>query len=157
MTWIDLNAPYYPTYASAYPDNLGGRAPLDDKQLARLEELTGVPLSQLAGHANNRGPQVSFDRPELSPCLAKFSDKADPQYQEALALIRAGTESLSRRPEADAPGFRPNPTDEWRDAKYLARQQREQQNRDALRVGAKRFEGGNRRLLPDTGEPGSSR
>ena len=34
ITWIDLNAPYYPDYASAWPDNLAGRAPLDDRQLA---------------------------------------------------------------------------------------------------------------------------
>jgi hypothetical protein len=69
VTWIDLNAPYYPSYASAYPDHLAGRSPLDDQQLARLEELTGVPLRRLAGHRSNRGPQISFDRPELSPCL----------------------------------------------------------------------------------------
>jgi hypothetical protein len=31
VTWIDLNAPYYPSYASAYPDHLAGRSPLDDR------------------------------------------------------------------------------------------------------------------------------
>ncbi len=142
VTWIDLNAPYYPSYASAYPENLGGRAPLDDAQLARLEQLTGVPLRQLAGHASSRGPQVSFDRPELSPCLAKFGDQTDPHYREALALIRAGAEMLAQRPEADAPGFQPCAIDQWRDAKYAARQQRERQNREALRTGTKLFESG---------------
>jgi hypothetical protein len=142
VTWIDLNAPYYPSYASAYPDNLAGRSPLDDAQLARLEQLTGIPLRQLAGHANNRGPQISFDRPELSPCLVRFTDKADPKYQEALAVICSGQERLARRPEADAPGFQPSPLDQWRNAKYLARQQREQQNRAALRTGAKLLESG---------------
>jgi hypothetical protein len=142
VTWIDLNAPYYPSYASAYPDNLGGRAPLEDQQLARLEQLTGVPFRHLAGHATNRGPQVSFDRPELSPCLGRFADKTDPRHQEALALIRAGADLLARRPEADAPGFQPSSTDQWRDAKYAARQRSEQQNRDALRTGTKRFESG---------------
>ena len=64
VTWMDLNAPYYPSYASAYPEHLAGRSPLADAQLARLEELTGVPLRSLAGHRSNRGPQISFDRPE---------------------------------------------------------------------------------------------
>jgi hypothetical protein len=108
----------------------------------RLEELTGIPLRQLAGHTNNRGPQVSFDRPELSPCLARFGDRADPAYQEALGLIRAGADLLARRPEADAPGFQPSPTDQWRDAKYAARLVREQQSREALRAGVRRFESG---------------
>jgi hypothetical protein len=139
ITWIDLNAPYYPSYASAYPDHMGGRSPLDDAQVARLEQLTEVPLPQLAGHSNNRGPQISFDRPELSPCLAKLA-KTDARYPEALSLIQAGAETLSRRPEADAPGFQPGPTDQWREAKYLARRQREQRNRDALRTGARNYD-----------------
>ena len=33
MTWLDLNAPYYPNYACAYPDNLVGRSPLSDAEL----------------------------------------------------------------------------------------------------------------------------
>ena len=125
-TWIDLNAPYYPTYACAHPDNLAGRSPLNDAQVARLEQLTGVPLSQLAAHQRKAGPQVSFDRPALSPCLERFGDPNDPQYQEALALIRAGQEELARRPEADMPGFVACETDQWRESKYLVRQQTEQ-------------------------------
>ena len=140
VTWIDLNAPYYPSYASAYPDNLAGRSPLDDKQLARLEELTGVPLRKLADHGNNRGPQVSFDRPELSPCLGKLTEKTDPKYQEALALIRAGQELLANRPEADMPGFQANERDRWRNQKYLARMQMEERNRAAIRQGLKAYD-----------------
>ena len=140
VTWLDLNAPYYPTFASAYPNNLAGRAPLDDKQLARLEQLTGVPLRKMAGHGENRGPQVCFDRPELSPCLAPLADKTDVKYTEALALIRAGRDALALKPEADMPGFQACPTDQWRQEKYLARQQTEQRNRDALRQGQKVYD-----------------
>ena len=140
VTWIDLNAPYYPTYASAYPGNLAGRSPMDDKQLARLEELTGVPLRQLAGHASNRGPQVSFDRPELSPCLDKLSAKTDLKYLEAIALIRAGQEMLGNRPEADMPGFQACARDQWREEKYLARNKVEKHNRAAIRGGAKSYD-----------------
>jgi hypothetical protein len=140
VTWIDLNAPYYPSYASAYPDNLAGRAPLTEAQLVRLEELTEVRLRGTAGHDSNQGPKISFDRPELSPCLGKFTDKSDPKYLEALALIRTGKELLARRPEADLPGFQPSALDQWREAKYTQRQQREQRNREALRTGVKLFE-----------------
>ena len=140
VTWIDLNAPYYPSFASAYPDNLAGRSPLDDKQLARLEQLTGVPLRRQANHGENRGPQVSFDRPELSPCLAQFTDKTDAKYGEALALIRAGREMLAQKPEADSPNFQACPTDQWRQEKYLARQEEERRQRAAIRRGEKTYD-----------------
>lgn len=142
VTWIDLNAPYYPTYACAHPNNLAGRAPLDDKQLSRLEELVRVPLRKLAAHSRREGPQVSFDRPEMSPCLSQFSDKSDPKYLEALALIKAGQADLGRNPEADMPGFVPSETDQWRERKYIARQQSEQRHRQALREGRKSYESG---------------
>jgi hypothetical protein len=135
VTWIDLNAPYYPSYASAYPEHLAGRSPLDEQQLARLESLTGVPLRQLAGHRRNRGPQVSFERPELSPCLAGLTDPADPKRMEAIAIIRAGAAQLAGRPEADAPGFVACDVDQWRDEKYRSRQQAEERQRAAIRTG----------------------
>jgi hypothetical protein len=141
VTWMDLNAPYYPTYACAYPDNLAGRSPLNDGQLARLEQLTRVPLRQLAGHNSNRGPQITFDRPDLSPCLNSFTNKTDPAFQEALAIIRAGHDRLARQPEADAPGFQPCPTDQWREEKYLTRQKTEQRNRESIRHGEKAYDG----------------
>jgi hypothetical protein len=140
VTWMDLNAPYYPSFASAHPDNLAGRSPLDDGQLARLDQLTGVPLLRLAGHAENRGPQITFDRPELSPCLARFTDKADAHYLEALALIRTGHDALAQKPEADAPGFTACELDQWREQKYLVRQEQERRNRAALDRGAKLYE-----------------
>lgn len=143
VTWIDLNAPYYPTFASAYPDNLGGRSPLNDKQVARLEELTGVPLRKLADHTKNCGPQISFDRPELSPCLAVLREKsvADPSdYDEALALIRTGRDLLAQRPEADMPGFRANERDAWRERKYFTRVLAEERNRAAIRQGEKVYD-----------------
>lgn len=143
VTWIDLNAPYYPGFASAYPDNLAGRSPLDDKQIARLEELTGVPLRKFADHANNRGPQVSFDRPELSPCLGALRERSGvgaAKYAEALALIRAGRDMLAQRPEADMPGFHASERDQWREQKYLGRVQAEQRNRTAIRHGVKAYD-----------------
>jgi hypothetical protein len=69
-----------------------------------------------------------------------FSEKTDPEYQEALALIRAGEESLANRPEADEPGFQANVRDLWREQKYLARDQMEQRSRVAIRQGAKVYD-----------------
>jgi hypothetical protein len=141
VTWIDLNAPYYPTYASAHPQNLAGRAPLSDAQLQRLEVLTGVPLRQLAAHSSNPGPQVTFERPELSPCLdSLLKNKPEAQRLEALELIRAGQRELTEHPEADAPGFAACATDQWRNQKYLVRQQSELQSRQALEAGKKVFD-----------------
>ena len=140
ITWIDLNAPYYPSYASAHPDNLAGRSPLDGGQLKRLQELTGVPFEKLGSHSANRGPQISFDRPELSPCLGGFKDKADPRYAESLSIIRAGQQELAKNPEPDADGFVACETDRWRDQKYAVRRDAEQQRRDAIRTGRKVYD-----------------
>ena len=140
VTWIDLNGPYYPSYASAHPDNLAGRCPLGASQLARLEELTGVPLSQLADHRSSRGPQVDFDRPERSLCLAGLAQARDARYEEALAIIDAGRAAFLARPEPDAPGFVPSDLDLWREAKYLGRVAAEGAMRAAIRAGSRRYD-----------------
>lgn len=134
VTWIDLNAPYYPSYASAHPENPAGRAPLNSKQVERLEALTGVPLRKMLSHDSNKGPQISFDRPEVSPCLAPLPAE-DPRRIEALAILRAGAAELARNPEPDAEGFRPCPVDAWRDTKYAARQADEERHRAAIASG----------------------
>jgi hypothetical protein len=135
ITWVDLNGVYYGTYATAYPDNFTGRCPLDAAQLARLGELAGLHVPHLRLHTASPGPLVSFDRPELSPLLAKFPGPEDPAYQEVLAMIRAGRAQLAQRPRADMPGFVPCPTDQRREEKYLDRRQIELRNRQAIREG----------------------
>lgn len=96
-TWIDLNAPYYGSYASNYRDNMFGRSPLNNKQLQRLRELTGLPIDFRA---------INLTRPELSPCLARFPDKNGPAYGEALAILVAGHSLLAERPREDMPESR---------------------------------------------------
>jgi len=140
ITWIDLNAPYYPRYDCAYPANLTGRCPLDNEQLQRLTELTGVPFAKLATHNKNAGPQVSFDRPHLSPCLAKFESTADPNYIEALGIIEAGKRMLEHRPRADMPGFEPCTIDQQRQQNYAIRLQIEKRNRQAIREDRKLYD-----------------
>jgi hypothetical protein len=138
-TWIDLNAPYYPTYYSAYPDNIAGRCPLGDGPLDRLGRLTGVNWFSQSSYGSSTGPWVSFDRPQLSPCLAKLA-KDSPQYQEALALINNGKEALARQPRGDTLDFVPCPTDQCREATYAQRRQIELRNREAIRNGQNAYD-----------------
>ena len=140
VTWIDLNGVYYPTYACAYPESLTGRCPLNDRQLARLSQLTGVPFDSRRSYNGNRGPQVCFQRPELSPCLEKSSDESDPRYRQALEIIRAGRESLAARPRADMAGFRPCEADRRREEKYALRRRAESRNREAIRHGRRVYD-----------------
>ncbi len=140
VTWIDINGPYYPRYDTAYPNNLTGRSPLDNNQIKRLTELTQVPFSKLGSHTANTGPQVCFDRPDMSPCLSKFTDKSDPRYVEALTIIEAGRKMLLKRPRADMAGFEPCPVDRKRQETYTSRQKIEQQNRLAISSGEKNYD-----------------
>jgi len=128
-TWVDLNAVYYPSYASSYPDNDYGRCPLDDNQLAKLQNL-GVGKDIIG---------ISFDRPELSPGLEKLAKGSD-QYNKALAIIRAGQESLKKNPNPDTEGFVPCEVDQARLKKYEMRKQIEEMNRKAINDGKKLYD-----------------
>ena len=139
VTWLDLNAPYYGTYASAYPENLFGRSPLDDRQLARLAELTGVPVNSRYTGAELGGSQVSFTRPELSLCLTKLDNNGS-KYREALAIIREGQTILAKTPRADMPGFNAtSPQDLRREDRRDVFAQADVESRKALAEGRKHF------------------
>ncbi|MEI7908051.1 MAG: hypothetical protein WCK77_00315 [Verrucomicrobiota bacterium] len=129
ITWVDLNAPYYPSYASAYPHNPYGRSPLDDGQLGKLKQL-GVDTGII---------DLSFDRPEVSPGLAKLA-KSDPRYAEALAIIRAGQQALKTSPNPDSPGFVACEADQQREQKYQMRAAIELRSRAAIRDGRKVYD-----------------
>ena len=129
VTWVDLNATYYPSYASSYPQNPYGRSPISDAQLAKLKQL-GVETGII---------DLSFDRPELSPGLAKLP-RNDPRYSEALAILRQGQDSLKQKPNPDADGFVACETDQQRERKYETRAEIERRNREAIREGRKFYE-----------------
>ncbi|MBN1441109.1 MAG: hypothetical protein JXA90_00300, partial [Planctomycetes bacterium] len=135
-TWIDINAPYYPSYASSYPGNLHGRSPLSGAELARLSQLTGIDLTR-----QQDTPQVSFTRPELSPCLARIEDPESPARREALEIIRAGSSRLAATPREDMPGARLDGTEAERQAKYERLAREEAEARRAL-AGAQTAGGG---------------
>jgi hypothetical protein len=135
VTWIDINAPYYPVYASAYRENRYGRSPLDDGQIRRLIELTGVNLND-----RNLCDQVSFTRPEMSPCLERVRAENDAAYREALAIVQMGKQLLARRPRADMPGFALSSSVEIdRERLYQDRLREEEAMRSALASGRKRY------------------
>ncbi len=141
VTWVDLNSPFYPRYDCAFPQNLAGRSPLTNEQTNRLVELTGVPFTKIAAHNSNQGPQVSFDRPELSPCLDSLRDANPEGHAEALAIIRAGAATLRDVPRADMPGFVPCEEDRRRERAYAARREIEERNREAIEKGGKIHDG----------------
>ena len=131
--WIDLNAPYYSTYASAWDRGAAGRGPLDGGEVNRLKSLTGKGIR--LGHG--AAPMISFDRPELSPILADVEKRNPAAYSEALALIETGRQRLTEKPRADMPGFAPCPTDQARLDKYARLQNHQQRIRAAIRAGKK--------------------
>jgi len=135
VTWIDINAPYYPSYASAYATGLYGRCPLDDKELARLKQLTGADVLK-----RPHDVLITFTRPEKSPCLAKLAAEGGPKHDEALALIRAGRDRLAARPREDMPGAVLVGGDREREQKYQQMRRREAEARRAIAAGAKTYD-----------------
>jgi hypothetical protein len=137
-TWIDLNGVYYSQYESAYPYHPAGRSPLSQEELDRLGKITGVNFGKLAGHARQLGPQISFERPELSPCLSGVKGKK--QYKEALEIIRKGRDQLATMPRADMQNFIPCEEHRLQLARYHERQKEEEANNKAISEGEVRFE-----------------
>jgi len=138
-TWIDLNAPYYPTGYSARPGGKPGRSPLTPQETKRFFKLTDLNQKDMSYAGAYRGPQVSFDRPELSPCLEKIEDLE--ARREVLEIIASGKASLEELPRADMPGFdKLYPKDEERRAHIEKYRQLEQDVRKAIRNGEKIYD-----------------
>ena len=106
-TWIDINGVYYPEYESAYPDNHAGRSPLTNEEMKRIEELSGIQFRGLAAYTRKLGPQLSFERPELSPLLENV--KSTEAQNEIIAILTEGNNRLEATPRADMEGFVPCP------------------------------------------------
>ncbi len=132
VTWIDINAPYYPTYGSAYRNNPFGRSPLTWDETKRLETLTGIGGLGLAEN-------VLFDRPEVSPCLNRWNaDRNAPEYKEALEIIRRGQERLAKQGRGEEEDFAPVADVEVdQEKRYEYFQKRAQAVRDAKKNGKK--------------------
>jgi hypothetical protein len=136
ITWIDINAPYYPDYAGgAYRENPFGRSPLTGEEVKKLSGLTGADLLQPSQFTH-----VSFTRPSQSPCLAKCGAANDPKRQEALSMLEKGKERLAASARPDMPGFRlVAPVEIEAEKKYQARLQEEAKMRAAILRGERRM------------------
>jgi len=115
ITWMDLNGPYYPTFACNFRENMYGRSPLTNAELKRLSELvrTGFATDGWDAQLKWNFPNILFDRPELSPCLTSL-DKNSAQYQEALGIIHEGAKRLAERTRADMTNFQMKDQDDLR-------------------------------------------
>jgi hypothetical protein len=131
-TWLDLNAPYYPVYESGHPNGVGGRSPLTVPETERLGELAGVNLAGDADHGRHR-VWLSFDRPDLSPLLARTAEPA--AHAEALAIIRAGAARLEAKPRGDLGNVSLAEMDPFRDDRAARLSRRNAAFQAAIREG----------------------
>ncbi len=136
-TWIDLNAPYYPTYASAYVNGFTGRSPLTMKETMELGALAGFNIYQLRHSYQYPGFQISFDRPELSPALKGL---VGPSRARALEIIQTGADRLKANPRQDMLGAKPSEEDCIRLESRERHQQIEAQFREAIFKGEKMYD-----------------
>ena len=138
-TWMDLNGTYYPTYDCAFPNNPTGRSPLTDLQLKRLAKLCGLDIKKMMRWNSHPGATISFDRPEISPCL-QLLRKGSSEYKEALSIIRQGNKTLKATPRADMPGFIPSVSDQKRTVRYDELRRTEEAFRKAVQEGRKLYD-----------------
>lgn len=99
-TWMDLNGIYYPIYETAFEDHPAGRSPLTFAETDELARLTGLNFGVLGDWRRNMPAQISFDRPEASPCLDVLRDNPE-KYARALELITIGGRRLEETPRGD--------------------------------------------------------
>ncbi|MDR3309711.1 MAG: hypothetical protein LBS80_07145 [Tannerella sp.] len=159
-TWIDLNAPYYPSYATSYPNNPYGRSPLTHDETRRLEELTGRTVASgtgdrsqplldvwddntpaerdiiLIGAASN----LNFDEPENSPVLYELKTRNPQAFAEALKIIEQGRQRILKNGSNEVSGFEMCEMDVWREERYQLSRKREAANRQAIVNGEKFYD-----------------
>ncbi len=137
ITWVDINAPYYPRYECAYPSNPGGRSPLTSAEINTLSGWTGVKVS--GGYGACQRSQISFTRPEKSRMLEKM-DTSSENYKKAVELIREGGKRLAEKPDADSLGFKPCDQDVERELRYQERLNAERNIYEAIRLEKKIYD-----------------
>ncbi|MDA3927201.1 MAG: hypothetical protein PF904_21215 [Kiritimatiellae bacterium] len=138
ITWVDLNAPYYPFYEfSEYGGNPGGRSPLTKAEVEKITKLTGKKIS--FKHQDKQRSTISFERPELSRILEGIK-KDSVEYKEVIALINKGAERMKINPRADMPGFKPGGSNQFIHDRYESRLAVEREVYKAIREGRKVYD-----------------
>jgi hypothetical protein len=136
ITWMDINAPYYPRYESAYPENPGGRNPLTFEESSKVSELCSTPIENR--HFKKQREQLNFTRPECSRILKGAATQAD--RLAALEIIKRGAFRLKEKPRCDMDGFVPCQKDLEREMRYEKRLEIERQNYKAITSGKNNYD-----------------
>lgn len=139
-TWMDLNGVYYPVYESAFDSTLAGRSPLYNYEIQELIKLTEVNIWDLNHHGRKPTAQISFDRPEVSPCLDKIRNDKQ-KYVRAVEIIRTGQKRLKATPRGDIEkDLVPCERHKAQLRKYAERLKVEQQNCSVIGQGDKIYD-----------------
>lgn len=139
-TWMDLNGVYYPVYESAFDSTLAGRSPLYNYEIQELIKLTEVNIWDLNHHGRKLTAQISFDRPEVSPCLDKIRNDKQ-KYARAVEIIRIGQKRLKATPRGDIEkDLVPCERHKAQLRKYAERLKVEQQNCSVIGQGNKIYD-----------------
>ena len=139
-TWMDLNGVYYPVYESAFDSTLAGRSPLYNYEIQELIKLTEVNFWDLNHHGRKLTAQISFDRPEVSPCLDKIRNDKQ-KYARAVEIIRTGQKRLKATPRGDIEkDLVPCERHKAQLRKYAERLKVEQQNCSVIGQGNKIYD-----------------
>ena len=99
-SWMDLNGVYYPLYETAFDTTLAGRSPLYNDEIKELIALTKVDIWSLNSHWRKQTAQITFDRPEMSPCLDGIRDNKE-SFKRAVEIINTGRKRLKKSPRGD--------------------------------------------------------
>ncbi|MDO4755484.1 MAG: hypothetical protein Q4A54_04005 [Parabacteroides sp.] len=139
-TWMDLNGVYYPIYESSFGDHWAGRCPLTNEEVEELCQLTGMNFKSLNSWKRKLQAQISFDRPEESPCLDSIRhDKA--KMKRAVALLNIGKKRLKATPRGDVESqITLSEKDKRQLQKYTDRLKEEERNRQSIVNGTKYYD-----------------
>lgn len=141
-TWMDLNGVYYPVYESSFGDNWAGRCPLNDEEVREFCKLTGLNFGRLNGWTRNIQAQISFDRPEESPCLDVIRNDKE-KMRQAVAILQKGKKRLKETPRGDIEKeLFLSAKDKAQLSKYAKRIEEEQKNRQCIIEGNKYYDSG---------------
>lgn len=139
-TWMDLNGVYYPVYESAFDTTMAGRSPLYNHEINELGQLTGINFWNLNHFGRKLQAQISFNRPELSPCLDAIRGDKE-KYNRAVEIIRTGMKRLKQTPRGDIErDLIPSERQQTMLRKYADRLKEEQANNCSIAGSEKRYD-----------------
>ena len=109
-------------------------------EIQELIKLTEVNIWDLNHHGRKLTAQISFDRPEVSPCLDKIRNDKQ-KYARAVEIIRTGQKRLKATPRGDIEkDLVPCERHKAQLRKYAERLKVEQQNCSVIGQGNKIYD-----------------